>query len=142
VAVWIPIRRLEHVSEQPPPRVKVTLPDGTVVGGRLHARRRRADGTWWYGVAVEVPAGAVTPVAGEKYDGVVTVREQVEVQYVVDNGLPPVNGKPRLQMHVAGCWVIDKRAGARVTAIPDAGQARGLLKFEDTGACEVCRPEP
>jgi hypothetical protein len=130
------------VSEPTPPRVTVTLPDGTVVDGRLHARRQRADGTWWYDVAVEVPAGAVTPVDGEKYGAVPTEREQVEVRYVVDNGLPPVDGKPRLQMHVAGCWVIDKRAGARVTAIPDAGQARGLLKFEDTVACEVCKPEP
>lgn len=132
--------RLEHVSEQPPPRVTVTLPDGRVIDGRLHARRQRADG-WWYEVAIEVPAGAVTPVDGEDYSAVPTTRETVETRYVVDNGLPPVDGKARLQLHVAGCWALDRRPGARVTDVEDARQARGLLRFEDTVACEVCKPE-
>jgi hypothetical protein len=124
----------------PTPRVTVTLPDGTVVGGRLHARRRRADGAWWYAVAVEVPAGAVTPVDGEEYGGVPT--ERAETRYVVDNGLPPVDGKPRLELHIAGCWSINQRPGVIVTPIPDAREARTMLRFEDTVACGVCRPEP
>jgi hypothetical protein len=84
----------------------------------------------------------VTPVEGEDYGAVPTERETVEVRYVVDTGLPPVDGKARLQLHVAGCWAIDRRAGARVTAVEDAGQARAALRFEDTVACEVCKPEP
>jgi hypothetical protein len=133
---------LEHVSEQSPPRVTVTLPDGTALDGRLHARRQRADGAWWYQVAVEAPAGAVAPVDGEDYSGVPTTRERAETRYVVDNGLPPVDGKPRLELHVAGCWSINQRPGVIVTAIPDAREARTMLRFEDTVACEVCRPEP
>lgn len=141
MATRAPRPTLEHVSEQPPPRITVTLPDGTVINGRLHARRQRADG-WWYEVAVEVPAGAVTPVDGEEYGGVPTEREQAEVRYVVDNGLPPVDGKPRLELHVAGCWSINQRPGVIVTPIPDAREARTMLRFEDTEACGVCRPEP
>jgi hypothetical protein len=121
--------------------VKVTLPGGTVVGGRLHARRRRPDGTWWYQVAVEVPAGAVTPVDGEEYGGVPTTRETVEVRYVVET-LQPVDGKPRLELHVASCWALPGRTSERVTAVESAGLARAALGFEDTGACEACRPEP
>jgi hypothetical protein len=128
------------VSEQPSPRVTVTLPDGTALDGHLHARRQRADGTWWYAVAVEVPAGAVTPVGGEEYGGVSTTR--AETRYVVDNGLPPVDGKPRLELHIAGCWSINQRPGVIVTAIPDAREARTMLRFEDTEACGVCKPEP
>jgi hypothetical protein len=127
------------MTEQPPPHVKVTLPDGTVLGGRLHARRQRPDG-WWYEVAVEVPAGAVAPVDGEEYGGVVT--ERAETRYVVDNGLPPVDGRPRLELHIAGCWSINQRPGVIVTAVPDAREARTMLRFEDTAACGVCRPEP
>lgn len=130
------------MSEQPPPRVTVTLPDGTALDGRLHARRQRPDGTWWYEVTVEVPVGAVTPVRGEEYGGVPTEREQVEVRYVVDNGLPPVDGRPRLELHIAGCWSINQRPGVIVTAIPDAREARMMLRFEDTVACGVCKPEP
>lgn len=127
------------MSEHRPPRVTVTLPDGTVVGGHLHARRQRPDGTWWYEVAVEVPAGAVTPVDGEKYDEVPTEREQVEVRYVVET-LQPVDGKRRLELHVATCWALPGRMSERVTAVESAGLARAALGFEDTGACEVCRP--
>lgn len=135
--------RLEHVSEHPAPRVTVTLPGGRTINGHLHARRQQTDGRWQYEVSVEVPAEAVRPVNGEDYSGVATTRAAPpEPQYVVDNGLPPVDGKPRLELHVAGCWVIDRRAGARVTAVADARQARGLLRFEDTVACEACRPEP
>jgi hypothetical protein len=128
------------VSEQPPPRVTVTLPDGTVVGGRLHARRRRPDG-WWYAVEVEVPAGAVTPVDGEDYSGVPTEREQAEVRYVVET-LQPVDGKRRLELHVDTCWALPGRTSERVTAVESARLARAALRFEDTGACEVCKPEP
>lgn len=134
--------RLERVSEYSPPRVTVTLPDGRVVDGRLHARRQDGDG-WRYEVAIEVPAGAVQAVDGEDYSAVPTTRgEPPGVRYVVDNGLPPVGGRARLQLHVAGCWVIDRRPGARVTAIPDAREARAMLRFKDTEVCEACRPEP
>jgi hypothetical protein len=127
------------MSEPPAPRIAVTLPDGRVVDGRLHARRQGPDGQWWYTVAVEVPAGAVQPVAGEDYDAVPTVRAAPpEPRYVVDNALPPIDGKPRLRLHVAGCWMIPKRS----RVVENAAQARAMLRFDDTEACDECKPEP
>ncbi|WP_405987746.1 hypothetical protein [Streptomyces sp. NBC_00872] len=54
-------------------RVTVMLPGGRITEGRLHGRRRDADG-WWYDVSVELPVDTVRPIAGEDNDGVPTVR--------------------------------------------------------------------
>jgi hypothetical protein len=136
------VSRLERVSEQPAPRITVTLPDGRTLDGHLHTRRQRRDGQWWYEVAVEVPAAAVQPVDGEDYDQVPTERaEPPEPRYVVDNALPPIDGKRRLRLHTAGCWAIPKgRPGTRV--VENAAQARAMLQFDDTEVCGVCKPEP
>ena len=129
------------MSEHPPPRVTVTLPDGRTLDGRLHARRQRADGTWRYEVTVDVPAGAVAPVDGEDYSAVPTTRETAEVRYVIET-LQPVDGKRRLELHTATCWALPERKSERVTDVESADLARAALGFEDTVACEVCRPSP
>jgi hypothetical protein len=132
----------DRPADTPAPRITVTLPDGHVVDGHLHARRQRPDGTWWYEVAIEVPAAAVQPVDGEDYGQVPTEKAAPpEPQYVVDSNLPPIDGKRRLQLHTAGCWAIPKgRPGTR--AVENAAQARAMLGFDDTEACGVCKPEP
>jgi hypothetical protein len=107
---------------------------------RLHARRQQADGTWWYEVAIHVPVAAVQPIDGQDYSGVPT--ERAEPRYVLDNGLPPLNGRPRLELHTVGCPIIDRRLGARITPVPNAKMARDALGFADTTACDMCRPEP
>jgi hypothetical protein len=110
------------MSEKSTPRVTVTLPGGRSVDGRLHARRQHPDGHWWYEVTLEVPAGAVRPVAGQNYTQVPTERAAPpEPQYVVDNALPPIDGKPRLRLHTAGCWMIPNRPGVRI--VENAEQA-------------------
>jgi len=129
------------VSEQAAPRITVTLPDGRTVEGRLHRRRQGPDGRWLYLVVIEVPAGAVAAVDGENYGAVPTVREVPEVRYVIET-LPPIGEKRRLELHVATCWSLPDRTSTRITAVEDAGLARAALRFDDTVACEVCRPEP
>ncbi len=126
-------------SDSPDPQVRVTLPGGRVTTGRLRRWRQDQTGAWLADVALSVPAAAVQQIDGEDYSTV--EREPTEPRYVLstDTRLKP----PTLELHLATCWTLAKPAtGTRITPVPDPGQARGMLTFDDTTACEVCRPKP
>lgn len=127
------------MTESKPPRVHVALPGGRVVEGRLLGWRQDPDGGWVPAVAIEVPAAAVAPVDGEDYSRV--PRTAAEPRYVVVTRHGPAGGKPELVLHTAGCWVIDRKKAIRITSVEDAAMARTALRFEDTVACDTCKPE-
>jgi hypothetical protein len=129
-------RRLEHVSEQPAPRITVTLPGGRTLDGHLHARRQRPDGTWWYEVTVEVPAGAVQPVDGEDYDQVPTEKADTR-RWVLEALRHDTPDKRALVLHEAGCFA----AVGRLTEA-DSKQAAIFLREGWATGCGVCKPEP
>lgn len=130
------------MTDSPPspgPQVRVTLPDGRRVTGRLLRWRQDQAGVWWAEATVYVPARAVHPVDGEDYSAV--ERQPAEPRYVlsVDTRLKP----PQAVLHLTTCWTLDKPgSGTRITPMPDASKARGMLRFADTAACEACKPAP
>jgi hypothetical protein len=129
-----------------PPRVRVRLPGGRTVTGRLLAWRQDADGVWQPEVALTVPAAAVAPVDGEDYAGVPRIAADPPAGpgfAVATARLAGADGKQRLILHVADCWAIPTPGPAvLVTPVPDARQAAAMLKFADTSACDVCNPAP
>jgi hypothetical protein len=131
------------VSEQPdPPRVRVTLPDGRVVTGRILRWRQGPDGEWWAEATWYVPAGAVQQVEGEDYSAV--PREPAGPRYVLstDDRRPP-GTKPTMELHLADCFTLGQIAAwTRITPVPSAERARGMLQFDDTTPCDVCKPDP
>jgi len=120
-----------------PPRVRVTLPGGRVVDGLLLGWRQDPDGGWVPAVAIEVPAGAVTRVAGEDYSQV--PRTPAGPRYVVQR-MAPLNGKPRRELHTGNCWMYT-RDPLLTTPVDTAEEAADLIR-EGAIACEVCRPKP
>lgn len=124
------------MSDPPPPRVHVTLPDGRVEA-RLLRWQQQDDGTWHAEVALTVPAGAVQKVDGEDYSAV--PRVSAGLRYVLSTDTRAE--APRMQLHVEGrCFVIAKPAAwRRLTPCPDPVAA---LRFPDTTACTACRPAP
>lgn len=124
----------------PPPRVRVTLPGGHRTPARLLGWRQADDGVWRAEVALEVPAAAVARVAGEDYTAV--PRQPAPPRYVLVASAP-AGGKPTAELHLATCWTLHSTAPhERVTPVPDAATARGMVGFADTTACGVCKPEP
>jgi|SRR5690349_3420793 len=131
------------MSDPEPPRVHVTLPGGGHATGRLLRWRQGPDGRWAAEVAVHVPAAAVEQVEGEVYADV--PREPAtppEVRYVLDRLPAGADGKPRLVLHVAGCWATGRQKLNPPTPVPTARDARDMLRFNDTTACTVCSPAP
>ncbi|MFB6783152.1 DUF6233 domain-containing protein [Streptomyces sp. NPDC056352] len=125
------------MSEQPAPRVTVTLPGGRAVAGRLHARRRDAEGQWVYAVSIEVPAEAVRPVDGEDYGQVPTERAGDRPEWVLQ-ALPQDTPNQRaLVLHRAGCWA----AQGRLTRASDS-EAAIFVQHGWATACDVCKPTP
>ncbi|MFE7394533.1 DUF6233 domain-containing protein [Streptomyces sp. NPDC057582] len=124
------------MSEQPAPRVTVTLPGGRAVAGRLHARRQDA-GQWLYEVSIEVPAAAVLPVDGEDYGQVPTERAGGRPEWVLQ-ALPQDTPDQRaLVLHSADCWA----AQGRLT--PASGsEAAIFVQHGWATACDVCKPTP
>lgn len=116
-----------------PGRVHLTLPDGRTVDARLLERRQDPAGAWTYIVAVEVPAAAVTPVEGEEYSLVPTVRPWIlHTRWMHRPGT----------LHVAGCSTAGGPRGLYLRGLTTE-QARQVLATEpDTIRCELCRPEP
>lgn len=130
------------MSDSPPrpPRVHLTLPGGAPVPARLLGWRQDPDGTWRAEVALTVPAGAVTQVDGEDYSQV--PRVPAPPRFVLVTSTPP-KGKPVMELHVVTCWTLATVSPTqRVTPVPDAATARGMLGFDDTTACDVCQPQP
>jgi len=124
------------------PRVTVHLPGG-VRPARLVRWRQGPDGRWWAEVALYAPAEAVARVDGEDYSAVPREPQPAtEPRYVLDRLPAGANGKPRLVLHVAGCWVIGTKKLSPPTPVPDGRQAQSMLRFDDTTACDVCNPGP
>lgn len=115
-----------------PPQIDVALPGGRVVRGELLSWRQAADGTWTARVTIDVPQPAVRPVDGQVYEHVPRDRQYVMVANT--RATPPTS-----EIHTAGCWSLSKpKAWQRVTAMPDAAMAVGMLKFPTTTACPLC----
>ena len=125
------------MTEHPPPRVRVTLPGGHAVPGRLLRWRQDRAGAWWAEAVLPVPAAAVQQTAGEDYAQV--PREaavSAESRYVL-GPLPPGAGERRQVLHIVGCWLIQGR-----TVAATAEDARSLLRDGRATACDACQPEP
>lgn len=125
-----------------PPRIRVTLPGDAP--GTLHGWRQDRDGRWWGRVEVWAPAEAVQQVPGEDYTQVPrTPREPADggVEYVLATDTRDI--PPTMELHKADCWAIEQPARwRRITPVPSPAEARGMLSFPDTTACETCNPEP
>jgi hypothetical protein len=124
------------MSDSLPPRVRVTLPEATP--GRITSWQQDQDGQWWAEITVRAPAAAVQQVPGEDYTAV--PRQPAPPRYVLatDTRITP----PMMELHHAGCWAIAQPARWRRITPVAASVARGMPKFDDTTACEVCHPEP
>ncbi len=127
-------------SPPPPPRVHLTLPGGAVVEARLLGWQQADDGSWLPEVALTVPAGAVTRVDGEDYAAV--PRVSAPARYVLVTSTPP-KGRPTMELHLTTCFTLGSVAfHQRVTPVGSADLARDALRFPDTSACDLCKPEP
>lgn len=124
------------MPDTPAPRVNVTLPNGSTVEARLHARRQDADGAWWYEVTLPVPADTVRPVDGEDYSTVPTERASGP-QWVLQALRHDSPEQRALILHKTGCWA----AEGRLTPCDDQ-QARIFLREGWATACDACQPEP
>ncbi|MFJ2833581.1 DUF6233 domain-containing protein [Streptomyces sp. NPDC087263] len=125
------------MTEDLAPRVSVALPGGRVIAGRLHTRRRDADGQWWYEVSIEVPAAAVRPIEGEDYDRVPT--ERAEGKDWVFQALPNDTPERRsLILHRPDCWAAAK---GRLTPATSS-EAKLFLRHGWAITCDGCKPEP
>ncbi|MGW0821903.1 DUF6233 domain-containing protein [Streptomyces sp. NPDC002845] len=115
----------------------VTLPGGHTVEGRLQARRQEADGRRVYRVVLDVPAGAVAPVAGQDYADVPTERIVAE-QWALEALRHDRPEKHAPVLHTGeGCWAAQ---GRLTPALPE--QVAFFLKHGWATPCEVCQPEP
>jgi hypothetical protein len=112
--------------------VQVRLPGVDAVPGRLQGRkqlRRDGGGYWWvYVVMLEVPAEAVSPVAGENYARVPTRRADRWV-------ITPTAG-PHPDVHAPGCSM-RTHLGARET---DTAGARAAVAA-GAALCTYCNPQ-
>ncbi|MFJ1751286.1 DUF6233 domain-containing protein [Streptomyces sp. NPDC088116] len=114
----------------------VTLPGGHVIDGHLHARRRHADGQWWYEVSIDVPVTAVQPVDGEDYSQVPTGRTGPE--WALQALRHDTPDRPALVLHQSpGCWAAEGRLTPATST-----EALAFLKHGWATACDVCRPAP
>jgi hypothetical protein len=121
-----------------PPRIRVTLPGGRDLPGRITRWRQDKTGAWWAAVELYVPAAAVAQVDGEDYTAV--PREPAEPRYVLsaDTRTRP----PTVEMHAAGCWEIAQPAKWRRNTPLSAKDARDQMLLPDTKTCPVCTPAP
>lgn len=124
-----------------PPRIRVTLPDGRDIPGRLTGWRQDDTGRWWGRVVVHIPAAAVEQLPDEDYTAV--PRQPAEPPYVLatDTHTTP----PTSELHRADCWEISQKTGSprwRITPLLDGVDGPELLKFDDTTRCPVCAPAP
>lgn len=129
------------MSDPPPPRIRLALPGRRDLPGRLTGWRQDETGAWWAEVTIHAPAAAVQRIEGEDYTQV--PREPAGPRYVMVAALNPDGGKRSAEIHTAGCFAIPRKSSLhRVMDMPDAEAARGMLQFDDTTPCTVCRPEP
>lgn len=125
----------ERMGEQVERRVTVTLPGGHAIEGDLQARRQEVDGRWVYRVALDIPAAAVRPIAGQDYADVPTERAE---RWVFEALRHDRAEKRAVVLHTsADCWA----AQGRLTPAP-ANQAKIFLREGWATACDACKPEP
>ncbi|SHN35807.1 DUF6233 domain-containing protein [Actinacidiphila paucisporea] len=138
------------------PLVDVILPDGQHLYAVVKARVREPDG-WWYDLQIHVPhqssehgrllalpaavdfrapAALCTPVDGQPYDHVPTMRPGVTPAWKVEEKVyfGPERGPARI-VHRGDC-----RAARDLARPASTEQARTVLD-RDAAACEVCRPD-
>ncbi|MFV5997932.1 DUF6233 domain-containing protein [Streptomyces sp. NPDC056231] len=115
----------------------VTLPGGRAVAGRLHARRRDADGQWVYEVSIDVPAAAVRPVDGEDYDQVPTDRAGGRPEWVLQALPQDTPDQHALVLHSTDC----RAAQGRLTRA-SGSEAAIFVQQGWATACAVCEPTP
>jgi hypothetical protein len=127
------------MSDQPPPRIRVTLPGDTA--GRITGWRQDPAGQWWARVEIHAPATAVQQIPGEDYTAV--PRQPAPPRYVLatDTHTTP----PTSELHQATCWEISQKTGSprwRITPLLDGLDGPDLLRFDDTTRCTICLPDP
>lgn len=122
------------MSDPSEPRVRATLPGGTVVEGTLAARQQDRDGRWWYHVTIPLPAEAVEPIAGQDYRLVPTGGAK---RWLLQSLPTPTAERRELVVHRPECW-----AKGRYTEAVDGVQARLFLREGWATACDGCAPDP
>ncbi|MYS23314.1 MULTISPECIES: DUF6233 domain-containing protein [unclassified Streptomyces] len=116
-----------------PPRVRVTLPGGTQVPGKLIRWRQAPAGQWWAQVVIQIPAGVVVQIADEDYASV--PREPAAPQLVFRPLRHDAPDRRALELHVAGCW------GATGRLTPTTAEAAAhFVKHGWAVACTTCQP--
>ena len=118
-----------------PPRIRVTLPGGGDLPGRITGWQQDQDGQWWAVVTVRAPAAAVQQIPGEDYSGV--PRKPAGPRYVLATDARET--PPTMELHTAGCWAISQPAPwRRITPLLDGVNGPDMLRFDDTTRCPVC----
>jgi hypothetical protein len=140
------------------PLVRVRLPDGQSIYAVAKARRREADGSWWFDLQVHfpsqgsemgrllalpaavdfrAPADVCEPIEGQAYDTVPTVRAGATPAWRIEE---PVyfgtNAGPARIVHRGDCRAVRDLSRPATTE-----QARAVLERDDTAPCPVCRPD-
>jgi hypothetical protein len=115
--------------------VTVILPGGRVAEGALHARRQDEDGSWWYRVAIEVPAAAVRRIKGEEYGAVPT--ERPDRRWVLQSLRHDAPDKRAVDLHRVDCWAVEGRLTPATT-----DQAKIFLREGWATPCTICHPNP
>lgn len=134
-------RNIAHMYDHAhpnPPRVRVTLPGGGSVEGRLLRWQRGAGGGWRADVVLSIPVTAVTRVPGQDYDQVPRVEASPGAWsgFVFEGDLE-ARGDATVMLHTTGC----RQARGRLTlALVDT--ARFFLHHKWAVACEECQPRP
>jgi hypothetical protein len=114
------------------PQVDVTLPGGRVVRGYLMGWRQGPHGGWAPRVVLDVPPGAVQPVADQDYSHVPRERQYV---LTTDTRTTPRTS----ELHAVTCWSLAKPAPwLSLTALPSIRMAMDMLRFDSTTACTLC----
>ena len=121
--------------DSPGPEIRVTLPDGRGITGRLLRWRQDQTGAWWAETVLCVPAADVQQTAGEDYSAV--PRGLAEPPFVLAPLRHDTPGRPALDLHTLGCWLIQGRATPAT-----AEDARFRLRDGGVTACDACQPEP
>lgn len=150
-------------GEEPPrgPWARARMPDGQELEVIVTGRSRAADGRWWYAcvvlmpgrrqtadgraepcttpVPVQVAAEHVTPIPGERYDGLPTEGAVSGRQWVAVRARGTASGPPWWSVHRRDCW--QAKGGWRSQRITEARAAALVREHGPERICDVCRPD-
>lgn len=147
----------EQLPQADGPLVRLSLYDGQTIYAVVRGRQCERDGSWWFALQIHLPssvtddrgrmndapapvdflapASRCTPVDGQHYDAVPTVRHDILPAWVIEKVWPPPDEGPSLVAHRGDC-----RAGTGPFRPATTYQARAALGG-GAAACTTCRPD-